>query len=390
MRKTKTLYILVLILSVCLTAQAQGKKQKGMRKVEPVKVEEKSEAEELYEDMLASTAQLMVIDSTVTDKANLIDKIPLSRESGRIIPYDKFWNTTSQPTSYVYLNEFGNRIIYSEADKQGLHQLFMADKLGGKWTNKRAVNDFKGELEDLNNPFMMPDGVTLYFSAKSKDNLGGYDIYVTRYDADSMRFYKPENIGLPYNSSANDYYCVIDEFNDLGWLITDRRQPNGKVCIYTFVPPASRTTYNAESMDEKKLRSLADIKQIKDTWTDMAARKTALARVRAVMQRKATQDAPMYRFIVNDNTVYTKMEDFKSAANRERFAKLCEMKRQLSTLEEELDANRKKYAYGTNEVKKKLGRIITTQEKQAEQLATDIKKQEKEIRNAENIALNKK
>jgi len=390
MRKTKKLYILILILCACITAQAQGWKQKGKRKAEPVKVEEKSVADELYEEMLASTAQLMIIDSVVTDKANLTDKIPLSKESGKIIPYDEFWNVTDQSSSYVYLNEFGNRIICSEANKQGLHQLFMADKLGGEWTNKRAINDFNGELEDINHPFMMPDGVTLYFSAKSKDNLGGYDIYVTRYDADSARFYKPENIGLPYNSSANDYYCVIDEFNALGWLITDRRQLDGKVCIYTFVPPASRTTYNAESMDEQKLRSLADIKQIKDTWTDKAVQQAALGRLTALKQRKATQNAPQFSFIVNDNTVYTKLEDFKSPVNRERFAKLCDMKRRLSNLGKELDANRKKYTYGTNEVKRKLERTITTQEKQTGQLADDIKKQEKEMRNAENITLNKK
>lgn len=390
MRKTKTLYILVLILCACITAQAQSRKQKGKPKTEPVKVEEKSEAEELYDEMLVSTAQLMIIDSTVIGKADFIDKIPLSSESGQIIPYNAFWNTTGQPSSYVYLNELGSHIIYSEADKQGRYQLFMADKLGGEWANKRAISDFNGELEDANHPFMMPDGVTLYFSAKSKDNLGGYDIYVTRYDADSARFYKPENIGLPYNSSANDFYCVIDEFNDLGWLITDRRQPDGKVCIYTFVPPASRTTYNAESMNEQKLRSLADIKQIKDTWTNNTERQKALARVKALVKHKASQGAPQLSFIVNDNTIYTKPEDFKLAVNRERFTKLCEMKRQLSSLEKELDANRKKYTYGTNEMKQKLGKAIITQEKRVERLVDDIKRQEKELRNAENITLNKK
>lgn len=387
MLKNKIIYVLVIVLTASLTAQAQTKKQRNKRKAEPVKVEVKSEADELYDEMLASTAQLMVVDSVVTTSDDLINNIPLSPESGKIIAYDKLWNTTGQPTSYVYLNEFGNRIIYSEADKQGQHQLFMADKLGGKWTNKRVVDDFKGELEDLNHPFMMPDGVTLYFSAKSKDNLGGYDIYVTRYAADSARFYKPENIGLPYNSAANDYYCVIDEFNAIGWLATDRRQTDGKVCVYTFVPPASRTTYNAEGMDEQKLRSLADIRLIKDTWTDKAAVQAALERVESIKQRKAAQNTQQINFVINDNTVYTKLEDFKSADGSERFALLQDKKRKLSELEATLDASRKGYTYSTSEAKQDIGKTIAKQEEEAEQLLRSIKAEEKEIRNAENKIL---
>ena len=88
------------------------------------------------------------------------------------------------------------------------------------------------------------------------------------YDADSARFYKPENIGLPYNSTGNDYYCIINEFDSIGWLVTDRRQPEGKVCIYTFVPSTSRTIYDDVNMDDNKLKDLADIKSIQATWTD--------------------------------------------------------------------------------------------------------------------------
>ena len=73
------------------------------------------------------------------------------------------------------------------------------------------------------------------------------------YDADSARFYKPENIGLPYNSTGNDYYCIINEFDSIGWLVTDRRQPEGKVCIYTFVPSTSRTIYDDVNMDDNKI-----------------------------------------------------------------------------------------------------------------------------------------
>ena len=47
-------------------------------------------------------------------------------------------------------------------------------------------------------------------------------------------FYIPDNYGLPYNSTANDYFLAIDERNNLGWLVSDRYQPEDKVCILYF------------------------------------------------------------------------------------------------------------------------------------------------------------
>lgn len=90
--------------------------------------------------------------------------------------------------------------------------------------------------KSVNYPFMMPDGTTFYFAATGEESIGGYDIFVTRFDSESGSFLKAENIGMPFNSTANDYMYAIDEFNDIGWFATDRSQPEGKVCIYIFIP----------------------------------------------------------------------------------------------------------------------------------------------------------
>ena len=169
--------------------------------------------------------------------------------------------------------------------------------------------------------------MTLYFSAKSKEGLGGYDIYVTRFNTDSAKFYHPENIGLPYNSKANDYYCVIDEFDNIGWLVTDRRQPKGKVCIYTFVPAETRTTYDGEVIGEDTLKALAEITRISDTWTDKAKLQSARRRLASLLTRNDAVKAKTFSFIVNDKTVYTSLSDFKSPKSRERLAKLQQMEK---------------------------------------------------------------
>jgi len=384
MFKTK-IFLLLLLLTAVTASQAQVKKRPAKAKAQEVKAENQTEpADLLYETMLSSTAKILFIDSVVADKNGFLDKIPLNKESGRVGTYDILFGTSGNPSSFAYINEFGNKMFYSLPGKDGKCRLYSADKLGGQWTNRKQVNDFGEGFEDINHPFMMSDGVTLYFSAKSSDGLGGYDIYVTMYDADSARFYKPENIGLPYNSKANDYYCMIDEFDGIGWLVTDRNQPEGKVCIYTFVPSSSREVYDENVVGEERLKSLAAIGTIRDTWTDAKRLEAARVRLAKLLNRKDVGGADGIRFVVNDNTVYTKLEDFKAPGCRERFIELGLKKKNCSEIEGKLEAYRKLYSSGTADGRRRLAATIKDLEEKHETLCLDIRSLEKDIRNAEN------
>lgn len=385
MLKTKIIALALLLLSANMAAQAQKKKNVKKAKAKVEMTEEEMAMEELYESMLLSTAQVMFIDSVVVDSADFISKIPLNKESGRIGTTGELTKNASTPEGGAYINEFGNKALYSKAATDGHFNIYSSDKLGGSWTEGRLIDEFGSEFENVNYPYMMADGVTLYFSAKSKEGLGGYDIYVTRFNTDSAKFYRPENIGLPYNSKANDYYCVIDEFDNIGWLVTDRRQPKGKVCIYTFVPAETRTAYDGDAIGEDKLKALAGITSISDTWTDKAKLQAARRRLAALLKRNDAVKAKTFSFIVNDNTVYTSVNDFKSPKSKERFAKLQQMEATAGNMAEELDKMRQSYSTGNASAKKRLAGNIMSAEKKLEQMQRNIHEAEKEIRNAENI-----
>ena len=66
--------------------------------------------------------------------------------------------------------------------------------------------------------------------------MGGYDIYTSTYDKETKRFLTPVNIGMPFNSEADDYMFVIDEYSNTGWFARNRNPPADTVCIYVFVP----------------------------------------------------------------------------------------------------------------------------------------------------------
>lgn len=386
MLKKRFLYFILILLSANMSFNVHAQKSKTANKATPtVKNTAQEEAKMIYENMLPSTEQIMIIDSVIVDKNDFINSIPLTKESGTINTYNNFWNVADQPQSYTYINEFGNKIFFSKTDETGHSRLYTADKLNGKWTDLKRISDFDEEFDDINNPFMMSDGITLYFAGKSKDNLGGYDIYVTMYDADSARFYKPQNIGLPYNSTGNDYYCIINEFDSLGWLVTDRRQPEGKVCIYTFVPSASRTLYDESAIEAGTLEALADIRSIKDTWTDENKLNAAKIRLAKLIKRKNVSESNLISFIVNDKTIYTSPDEFKSETNKKRFNQLCQMKMQAKDIRLKLEKLREGYISAENSI---LGKEIIKAENQLEQLTLYIRAFEKEIRNTENIAIN--
>lgn len=386
MLKTKSVIVSILVLLTGAQAQAQVKNKRAKAKPKVEMTAEQEAAQELYEAMLLSTARVMFIDSVVVDSADFISRIPLNRESGRIGTTAELTGNAAQTGGAAYINEFGNKMYFSATGGDGHYSMYSTDKLGGEWTKARLIDEFGSEFEDVSYPYMMADGVTLYFAAKGKEGLGGYDIYVTRYDADSARFYRPENIGLPYNSTANDYYCAIDEFDNIGWLVTDRRQPAGKVCIYTFVPDETRTPYDIDAIGDGMLRSLADIRSIADTWTDNAKLQAARNRVNALETRNTATRADRISFIVNDNTVYTDISDFKSATNRKRFVKLQQMKASANDMEAKLDTMRRTYSTSNESARNRLAENIITAEKQLERLDAQIHEMEKDIRNAENIA----
>lgn len=387
MANIKILFLLTALLMLGTTSDAQTNKRRPARKAQQTKVEP-NPADVLYETMLGSTARVMFIDSVVTDKNNLINAIPLNKESGFLNTYDEFWKTTGHPFSYTYMNEFGNKVIFSMTGTDGHSHLYTADKLSGQWSQPKAITDFDADFEDINCPYMMSDGVTLYFAAKGKNSVGGYDLFVTMYDTDSARFYKPENIGLPFNSKANDYYYVIDEFNSLGWLVTDRNQPEGKVCVYTFIPSDSRQTYNAEATDEKKLLRLAEISSIRDSWTDKTKLQDALKRLVALNKRKADAGQNSMYFYINDKLVYNNPNQFVVQANRQRYVKLTAMKADMEKLERNLDALRRQYGTSSKSERRSLTPTILKSEMQLEQSEHDIQTLEKEIRNTEISARN--
>ncbi len=334
---------------------------------------------------LHATERVAIIDSLVIPKSRLLEAFSLGTESGVVDTYEHYFGKKDAPDCMVFENQLKNKIVFSAQDKSGVLKLYESVRNGDEWSKPsplRGIDDDDDAI--LNYPFMLSDGQTLYFAAQNEESLGGYDIYMTRYDADEHKYLAPENLGMPFNSSANDYLLVIDEFNNLGWFATDRNQPEGSVCLYTFVPNETRKTYEEGTVDEEQLRRLARIACIRDTWTDKKVVAEAQRRLASLKGAKAQDEKKGdFYFVVNDSHICQTLDDFRNAKAREMMTWLLESRKEAQNTDGELQKLRDQYAQASKPNKATLAPQIRILEAKQEQQKADLKKQEKLIRKIE-------
>lgn len=334
---------------------------------------------------LHATEQVTFIDSIVLPKSQMLEQIKLSEECGAILNYDDFFQSGTGSNNMVYLNELGNRIVYSEANERGHLRLKEKSYIAGEWTMEHELKGLgEEEGENFNYPFMLTDGITMYYGAVCEESIGGYDIFMTRYDTDDGQFLAPENIGMPFNSPANDYLYAIDEFLQLGWFVTDRNQPADSVCIYTFIPTETRRIYNEQELGAKRLAEMARIASIKDTWKDMNA--VNAAKKRLAEARQGSKDEAKNRdftFVVNDRKTYYTLSDFKDPLAQQKAKAWLDSQKEYNTKVEELSTLRDRYAAMSDSQRSQAKSQILLLESTVERLEADILDLEKEIRRNE-------
>lgn len=326
--------------------------------------------------------KVLFVDSVVVPKDQFLAHYRLSHESGTIGATRELVGGSTNMDGTAYRTEMRDKIYYCDADASGRLQLFMSYKMLDNWSNPTLL---EGLPEGDNNyPFMLADGVTIYFANNSPSGVGGYDIYVTRYNSATDRFLVPENLGMPFNSPANDYMMVIDEVNGLGWFATDRNQSDSMVCIYTFVPNAAREYYDYASDDRDKIMKAARIHSIQATQTDVAAlQKAQQALDRLAMSMTKEKEEKVFTFVIDDFTDYHSLDDFKNPQARQLYVEWGDMQGQLLKLAQQLDEKRMKYTQSSADERRRMTDELLRMEQRYEQLETEVLAMPMRIRNAE-------
>lgn len=348
-----------------LRSRKKGSTEDGERMLEKVRRGQR---------MIRGVEKVAVIDSFVVDKQDFLKAYKLSTDAGDI-------RITENGVQFT--NEMGDKQLQSVRNAEGQASLYSSMKMIDQWSKPEAVTSIN-ELGNADYPFVAGDGITMYYASDNEESMGGYDIFVTRYDSDDNSYLRPDNLGMPFNSPANDYMYVIDDLNNLGWFVSDRRQPEGKVCVYVFVPNASKQVYDYENGDPDQIAALARLDRISDTCTDEDKVRTARQQLAALIYSKDenTRKAD-FTFIVDDSATYHSLRDFRSAEARKQFQMLQQKEKDLESLIGQLDKKREAYAQAAESNRANMAPGMLDMEKRVEQLRQDIEELTNTVRNTE-------
>ena len=279
------------------------------------------------------------------------------------------------------MNQKKNKIYYAQP-ADSTYRLFTRSLLLDEWADEKLLPMNDDTDTDDNYPFVMPDGVTIYYASKGNGTLGGYDLFVTRYNLNSDTYLAPEQLGMPFNSPYNDYMIVFDEIKGLGWFVSDRFQPEGQVCVYLFIPNENPIRVETEDIEVKRAR--AAIRSIRDSWQE--------GKDYAELVQLAHQAIPFgkpkiekdFELVIKDDRVYYKWDDIQSSEARSIYQKAFSMKQELEGIEKKLAPQRMDYTLtNSTERKEQLGASILQMENRRSELLAQIKELEKQARNAE-------
>ena len=337
--------------------------------------------------MLRNTSRVCFIDSFQVSKEQLFENYILGESTGSFYPAGSFFDDDSE--GEVFLPEMEQSILYSRRDDDGQFRLFSKFKSFDRWTDETPIQGLDTD-GDLRYPFLLNDGVTIYYAATGSESLGGMDIFVSRYNTATGRYLKPENIGMPFNSEANDYLYVVDEANDLGWFATDRRQPKDTVCIYVFIPSERFSKFNYEEGDTLAIHKAARIISIADTQSDLVAVRAARQRL-TLLRYELTEKAQKgsFTYIIDDLTTYHELSDFKSKEAADLFQRWTELKDQYETDLAKLDRQRDEFANASRQEKERMRSQLLEFEEKVLKLEQQVTKMENDIRTTEINFLNR-
>lgn len=304
-------------------------------------------------NMLNRVERIVVFDSINVPADDFFAHYRLSPESGSLnAPSVLPPSFTSATPTVVYEPESRTEMMWAAPDDDNNYRLVRSVSLyGDEWDSPMPVGDHLGDGGDANFPFMMPDGVTLYYASNGENSLGGYDLFITRRDGSG--YLQPQNLGMPYNSPYNDYMLAIDESTGVGWWASDRNRIEGMVTIYLFVPSEMRVNVDVTSPDLRERAMLSSIAYTHEPGADYSGLSQSIANITNRAYRLHNQ----CRFALPDGRVITRLEQLNSSDARLAMRRYLDLEESIRANAMRLETLRRQYAGGDHSVAQEILRL---------------------------------
>ncbi|MCM1116615.1 MAG: hypothetical protein NC342_03675 [Pseudoflavonifractor sp.] len=314
---------------------------KGATDVTQEQIDELAEMADRGRLMLDRVEKIIVIDSIEVAREAFFEAYRLDPAAGLLRPASALPNgLEAVKESSVFIPENGLSMIWSAPDSLGNAVIAETSILAdGSYETPELHPELSADECDALFPFLMADGVTLYYASDDPAiSLGGFDILFTRRSGDS--FLQPQNMGMPYNSPANDYLLAIDETTGTGWWATDRNNPEGdSLTIYRFIPNDLRVNYNSDDIDN--ITTFARLDNFKATQPAGTDYSELLARPVASDVKAPAQS---FRLSIPGKGIVTSLDGLTNPQARRLARKWLDLNREIEQDSRRLDTLRRSYA----------------------------------------------
>ena len=134
----------------------------------------------------------------------------------------------------VYVPEGARDIYYSAKDEEGIRNIYSTHLKDSLWTAPALINEQTTSSSDEIYPMLSPDGQSLYFASKGLYGMGGYDLYVSKWNKDNGDWDVPVNMGFPYSSPYDDFLFAITDDGKYSIFASNRSCGRDSVTIYVL------------------------------------------------------------------------------------------------------------------------------------------------------------
>lgn len=142
--------------------------------------------------------------------------VPNQLDSTGAIPY----------SAAVYAPEGALQLFFSAPDSSGVRTIWETHFADSAWTMPAKTGCGQGAI------YPMECGQDLYFASDCLYGVGGYDIYVARWNPAQRRWGAPQNLGFPFCSPQNDYLYTWSSDGRYAVFASDRDCPIDSVNVY--------------------------------------------------------------------------------------------------------------------------------------------------------------
>ena len=159
---------------------------------------------------------------------------PLEDKAWRPVPNVLDSLGAASPARAMYVPAGADKLIYSAADEDGIHNLYRTERKDSVWTAPELLGEDHTSPGNEVFPMLSADGKALYFSSAGLYGMGGYDLYVSRWNEETRDWDAPVNLGFPYSSPFDDFLFVNTPDGKYSMFASNRDCSPDSVYLYVL------------------------------------------------------------------------------------------------------------------------------------------------------------